>query len=424
MSSPPLPMSSLPPSPLAMEYLNDFDLLKFEVKSDTPPLPPPCAYPKSGLSHDPSSSPYAGHPPQDSSLSSSPYNSLPPSPTLSDTHPPPSGSSSLSSSSSSISFPLSITNSFTSAIGSGAQGNVEGSPGNGAQGPTPASLEDLIWLAALQQQFGGEVTGPATLLGALGGVQDRGDRERASVNGFLGCEDAVEALLNSAAAAVSSQFPGLSQSSSSNLGDSSSESGGDISCVKGSDMCHRPLVFLSSAPPSLPNGDPASNPYPPPLSPQGRLHHHHHHHQHHPHHPMHSSHHHHHHSVNQCGVNERFSDEQLVSLSVRELNRHLRGVSKDEVVRLKQKRRTLKNRGYAQSCRYKRLQHRHALESEKHVLTQQLEQLQCELTRVLRERDAYKARYEKLLSTNHGTGSDAPAPRAGKPPSPPPDYFL
>ncbi|XP_018525623.1 neural retina-specific leucine zipper protein [Lates calcarifer] len=430
MSSPSLPMPSLPPSPLAMEYLNDFDLLKFEVKSDTPPLPPPCAYPKSGHPHDPSSSPYTSHPPQDSSLSSSPYNSLPPSPTLSDAHPPPSGSSSLSSSSSSISFPLSISNSFTSGISSGSQGNVEGSPAHsGPQGPTPASLEDLIWLAALQQQFGGEVTGPATLLGALGGVPERGDRERGPVNGFLGCEDAVEALLNSAAAAVSSQFPGLSQSSSSNLGDSSSDSGGDISCTKGTDMCHRPLVFLSSAPPSLPNAAPASAPYPQALSPQGRLHHHqHHHHQHHPHHPMHGTHHHHHHpqhlQVAQCGVNERFSDEQLVSLSVRELNRHLRGVSKDEVVRLKQKRRTLKNRGYAQSCRYKRLQHRHALESEKHVLTQQLEQLQCELTRVLRERDAYKARYEKLLSTNHGTAGDAPPTRTSNPPSPPPDYFL
>ncbi|CAG10944.1 unnamed protein product, partial [Tetraodon nigroviridis] len=195
-------------SPLAMEYLNDFDLLKFEVKSDTPPLPPPCSYPKSGLPQDPSSSPYTGHPPQDSSLSSSPYNSLPPSPTLSDAHPPPSGSSSLSSSSSSISFPLSISNSFTSSISSGSQGNVDGSPVHGApQCPTPASLEDLIWLAALQQQFGGEAAGPATLLGALGGVPERGDRDRGPANGFLGCEDAVEALLNSAAAAVSSQVP-------------------------------------------------------------------------------------------------------------------------------------------------------------------------------------------------------------------------
>uniref|UniRef100_H3DJT7 Neural retina leucine zipper n=1 Tax=Tetraodon nigroviridis TaxID=99883 RepID=H3DJT7_TETNG len=408
MSSPSLPMPSLPPSPLAMEYLNDFDLLKFEVKSDTPPLPPPCSYPKSGLPQDPSSSPYTGHPPQDSSLSSSPYNSLPPSPTLSDAHPPPSDS-------------------FTSSISSGSQGNVDGSPVHGApQCPTPASLEDLIWLAALQQQFGGEAAGPATLLGALGGVPERGDRDRGPANGFLGCEDAVEALLNSAAAAVSSQVPaGSFQGSSGALGDSGSDSGGDISCAKGTDMCHRPLVFLSSAPPSLPNGTPASAPYPQPLSPQdymtrlwacG-----------HDVHPLNtqweivfsvfSP------SVHQCGA-ERFSDEQLV-LSVRELNRHLRGVSKDEVVRLKQKQR-YKNRGYAQSCRYKRLQHFHALGSEKHLSSQSLlEQLQCELTRVLRERDAYKARYEKLLGTSHSIGGgEAPAARSSNPPSPPPDYFL
>ncbi|XP_037325585.2 neural retina-specific leucine zipper protein [Pungitius pungitius] len=409
MSSPPLPMPSLPPSPLAMEYLNDFDLLKFEVKPDTPPG----VYPKSGLAPDPSSSPYTGQPPPDSSLSSSPYDSLPPSPTLSDAHPPPSGSSS----SSSISFPLSISNSFTSGISSGSQGNAGGSPAHaGPPGAAPASLEDLIWLAALQQQFGGEVAGPANLLGALGGEPERGgDRERGPVNGFLGCEDAVEALLNSAAAAVSSQFPGLSQSSSSNLGDSSSDSGADISCPKGTDMCHRPLVFLPSG---APNAG-ASAAYPQALSPQGRLHHHQHHH-HHPHHPMHHHHHHHHPQINQCGGGDRFSDEQLVSLSVRELNRHLRGVSKDEVVRLKQKRRTLKNRGYAQSCRYKRLQHRHALESEKHVLTQQLDQLQCELTRVLRERDAYKARYEKLLATSHGDAPPPPPPPRRQPTFPAP----
>ncbi|XP_059369295.1 transcription factor MafA-like [Carassius carassius] len=403
-----LPLPSLPPSPLAMEYLNDFDLLKFEVKPDTPP--PTCLYPKPGV-QETAGSPYAPHPPHDSSLSSSPYTSLPPSPTLSDGHPPPSASSS----SSSLSFPLSISTGYMSGQSSGSQGNLDGSPAAGGPTPcsNPTSLEDLLWLAALQQQFGGEPGGAASLLGALGGVPDRGDRDR---GGFLGCEDAVEALLNSAAAAVTSQFPVLSQSSSSShMGDSSSDSGVDVALNKPSDMCHRPILVVSSNPPSLSNVNTSTSPFSQPLSPQSRLHH--------PHHPMQGYYHHHHHhhlQVTQCGMDERFSDEQLVNLSVRELNRHLRGVSKDEVVRLKQKRRTLKNRGYAQSCRYKRLQHRHALESEKHILTQQLEQLQCELSRVLRERDTYKARYEKLISSKETQPSH---PNTSPSPTPP-DYFL
>ncbi|XP_053367018.1 neural retina-specific leucine zipper protein [Clarias gariepinus] len=416
MSSPSIPLPPLPPSPLAMEYLNDFDLLKFEAKADSPP-PPPCSYPEAAQhQQDSSSSPYVVRPAPDSSLSSSPYTSLPPSPTPSDAHPLPSASS---SSSSSISIPLSISASYVPGLSSNSQGNLDCSPAPGVSGhcPNPTSLEDLFWLAAIQQQFGGD----ASLLDALGGTPEIGDRDRGVVGGFLGCEDAVEVLLNSAAAAVSSQFPVLSQSSgSSNLGDSSSESGGD---VKTSEMCHRPLLFVSSGAPSLHNGNPAQGTYHQPSSPSSRLHHpqHHHHHHHHPHHLINSHHSHHHHQLHasQSGLDERFSDEQLVNLSVRELNRHLRGVSKDEVVRLKQKRRTLKNRGYAQSCRYKRLQHRHALESEKHILTQQLEQLQCELSRVLRERDAYKARYEKLVNS-----SEAPPTQTNNPPSPPTDYFL
>lgn len=195
-----LPLPSLPPSPLAMEYLNDFDLLKFEVKPDTPPPAPTCLYPKPCVHQETIGSPYAPCPPPDSSLSSSPYTSLPPSPTLSDGHPPPSASSS----SSSLSFPLSISTGYISGQSSGSQGNLDGSPAAGGPTPcsNPTSLEDLLWLAALQQQFGGEPGGAASLLGALGGVPERGDRDR---GGFLGCEDAVEALLNSAAAAVNSQ---------------------------------------------------------------------------------------------------------------------------------------------------------------------------------------------------------------------------
>lgn len=198
MSSPSIPLPPLPPSPLAMEYLNDFDLLKFEAKADSPPPLPPCSYPKAvQQQQDSSSSPYVVRPPPDSSLSSSPYTSLPPSPTLSDAHSLPSGSS---SSSSSISIPLSISASYVSGLNSTPQGTLDCSPAPGVPGqcPNPTSLEDLFWLAAIQQQFGGE----ASLLEALGGTPERGS----VVGGFLGCEDAVEVLLNSAAAAtVSSQ---------------------------------------------------------------------------------------------------------------------------------------------------------------------------------------------------------------------------
>ncbi|CAL9695034.1 unnamed protein product [Knipowitschia caucasica] len=114
--------------------------------------------------------------------------------------------------------------------------------------------------------------------------------------------------------------------------------------------------------------------------------------------------HHHHHHLSQLHsqvqvhgrLEDRFSDDQLVSMTVRELNRQLRGFSKEDVIRLKQKRRTLKNRGYAQSCRFKRVQQRHLLESEKTSLQNQVSQLQQDLLRISKERDLYKDKYERL----------------------------
>lgn len=96
------------------------------------------------------------------------------------------------------------------------------------------------------------------------------------------------------------------------------------------------------------------------------------------------------------------NDDLLMSLSVRELNKRLHGYPREEVVRLKQKRRTLKNRGYAQNCRSKRLQQRHDLEITNRNLHCELKKIQMDLARVSQERDQLKQRLQVHQVTPNG----------------------
>ncbi|XP_039576995.1 transcription factor Maf [Passer montanus] len=283
--------SDLPTSPLAMEYVNDFDLMKFEVKKEpveTDRIISQCGRLIAGGSL--SSTPM-----------STPCSSVPPSP--------------------SFSAP---------------------SPGSGSDQKT--HLEDYYWMTGYPQQLNPEALG-------------------------FSPEDAVEALINSSHHPLPGAFDGYARGQQL-----AAAAGGSVPAEEmGSAAAVVSAVIAAAA------------------AQGGAPHYHHHHHLH---------------------FDDRFSDEQLVTMSVRELNRQLRGVSKEEVIRLKQKRRTLKNRGYAQSCRFKRVQQRHVLESEKNQLLQQVEHLKQEISRLVRERDAYKEKYEKLVSNGfreNGSSSDNPS---------------
>lgn len=76
-------------------------------------------------------------------------------------------------------------------------------------------------------------------------------------------------------------------------------------------------------------------------------------------------------------------DWDLTHLSVRELNKQLKSsrYTKSQIQQMKQRRRTLKNRGYAASCRSKRFQRKDELEVQKCEQLRGIESLIKEICR-------------------------------------------
>lgn len=90
----------------------------------------------------------------------------------------------------------------------------------------------------------------------------------------------------------------------------------------------------------------------------------------------------------------KISDEMLTTISAKALNKTLRGCTKEEIMKWKRRRRTLKNRMYARECRSKRVHIKETLEIENVNLRNEVQQLKLEISRISRERDIFK---HKLL---------------------------
>ena len=93
---------------------------------------------------------------------------------------------------------------------------------------------------------------------------------------------------------------------------------------------------------------------------------------------------------------ELFTDDELMMLTIRDLNRRLKTLPKAEAHKIRKRRRSLKNRGYATSCRQRRTALKENLEIQNQRLKAQLREAKENLGNAVKDRDMYRKKFEQL----------------------------
>lgn len=102
------------------------------------------------------------------------------------------------------------------------------------------------------------------------------------------------------------------------------------------------------------------------------------------------------------GCGEFLTDDDLMKLSIRDLNRRLKTLPKAEAYKIRKRRRSLKNRSYATSCRQRRTELKENLEIQNQRLKVQLREAKESLYTAVKDRDMYKQKFEQLSKVFSG----------------------
>jgi len=93
------------------------------------------------------------------------------------------------------------------------------------------------------------------------------------------------------------------------------------------------------------------------------------------------------------------TDEELVTFNVKELNRILKtkGITREQINNIKQRRRTLKNRGYAATVRVKREESKGELENKLTMVDNEEKRHRMEMSQLSSDIERIKRMYTAIL---------------------------